>query len=89
MYIPEFNHYLDSTPTTPPGDLLCQQGDRNTGLRSRVSRDQVRTQLAIYKEAKYGNSQIELFANDDDLMEEGLRRSLLVETHEFVTKTIM
>ena len=49
----------------------------------------MRTQLAIYKEAKYGNSQIELFANDDDLMEEGLRRSLLVETHEFVTKTIM
>ena len=40
-----------------------------------LSRDQVRTQLANYKESRYGNSQIELLVNADEL-DEDLRLSL-------------
>ena len=35
-----------------------------------LSRDQVRTQLANYKEARYGNSQIKLLVNADKLEED-------------------
>ena len=52
-----------------------------------LSRDQVRTQLANYKEARYGNSQIELLVNADEL-DEDLRLSLSMETNEFVTTTM-
>lgn len=52
-----------------------------------LSRDQVRTQLANYKESRYGNSQIELLVNADEL-DEDLRCSLAMETSEFVIKTL-
>ena len=52
-----------------------------------LSRDQLRTQLANYKEAMYGNSQIELFVNADKL-EEDIWMSFLVETNKFVVQTI-
>ena len=52
-----------------------------------MSRDQVRTQLANYKESRYGNSQIELLVNADEL-DEDLRLSLSMETNEFVTTTM-
>ena len=52
-----------------------------------LSRDQVRTQLANYKESRYGNSQIELLVNADEL-DEDLCLSLSMETNEFVTKTM-
>jgi hypothetical protein len=47
----------------------------------------MRTQLANYKESKYGNSQIELLVKSNEL-EEDLRISFLIETNEFVTKTV-
>ena len=52
-----------------------------------VSRDQVRTQLANYKEARYGNSQNELLVNADEL-DKDLHLSLLMESNKFVTTTM-
>ena len=52
-----------------------------------LSRDQARTQLANYKEARYGNSQIELLVNAENL-DEDLRLSLSMKMNEFVTTTM-
>ena len=47
-----------------------------------LSRDQVRTQFANYKEVRYDNIQIELVVNADKL-DEDLHLSLSMETNEF------
>ena len=48
-------------------------------------KNQVRTQLANYKEVRYGSSQIELLINANDL-DKYLCLTLALETNEFVTK---
>ena len=67
--LPQGNVYTNSEIGTLAADL---------GL----SRDQVRAQLANYKESRYGNSQIELLVNADEL-DEDLHLSLSMETNEF------
>ena len=52
-----------------------------------LSQDQLRTQLANYKKSRYGNSQIELLVNADEL-DKDLRLSLSMETNDFVIKTM-
>ena len=46
-----------------------------------LSRDHVRTQLVNYKEASYGNIQLELLVNADRI-DEDLRLLLLMETNQ-------
>ena len=53
-------------------------------LEHPITREQVRTQLVNFKEARYGNSQVSLLLNAEEL-EEKMRLGLLVETVKFVT----
>ena len=72
--MPRDNIYTNSEIGTLAADL-------------RLSRDQVRTQLANYKESRYGNSQIELLVTAGEL-DEDLCLSLSMEMNEFVIKTM-
>ena len=52
-----------------------------------LNREQVRRQLNNYKDAKYGNSQIKLIL-DADQLEEKIRMGLSMTTIDFVTSTL-
>ena len=71
----------------PRGDLFRKGALGTIATELGLSREQVRTQLVNFKEAKYGNSQVSLLLNAEE-PEEKMRLSLSVETVEFVTSVL-